>query len=145
VPLDTVAGHVIGEHGDAAVVCASTTTVGGLPVPLPLQQVRDELRLRPGRINAGIGRTRTGPAGAIVSTLRLALGVNDGLVELSAPYRGGWLGIPLRFTAGSPVPCLPALDDAEARQFDAAYTKLRAAYDGLRGDDHPTSPTERTP
>ncbi len=142
VPVSTVVGHVIGEHGDAAVVCASATTVGGLHAPVPLQQVRDELRQRPGRINAGIGRTRSGPAGAVVSALRLVLGVNDGLVELSAPYRDGWLGVPLRFTAGRSLPCLPALDDAEARQLDAAHHKLRAAYQGLRGE-HQMPPGER--
>lgn len=66
VPLHAVRGHVIGEHGDAAVVCASSTTVNGHPVPVPLQQVRDELSTRPGRINSGIGRTRSGPAGAVL-------------------------------------------------------------------------------
>ncbi|MEV4873785.1 hypothetical protein [Streptomyces syringium] len=29
-------GHVIGEHGDQAVVCASATRVGGLPVAVPV-------------------------------------------------------------------------------------------------------------
>ncbi|MGC5562570.1 lactate/malate family dehydrogenase [Streptomyces sp. FR-108] len=145
VPLGAVDGHVIGEHGDAAVVCASATRVNGHPLPVPLQQVRDELTTRPGRINAGIGRTRSGPAGAVVTALRLALGVEDGLVELSAPYRDGWLGIPLRFTAGRPLPCLPALDEAEARQLDAAHTKLRAAYRALRGTPSSPLPTVRTP
>jgi L-lactate dehydrogenase len=127
----TVRGQVIGEHGDAAVVCASATTVNGLPVPIPLQEIRDELAARPGRISAGIGRTRCGPAGAVVAALRLVLGAADGVVELSAPYDGVWLGIPLRFTTGQPVPCLPTLSATEARQFQAAHAKLRAAYEGL--------------
>ncbi|WP_433891998.1 lactate/malate family dehydrogenase [Streptomyces sp. CA-111067] len=144
VPLGAVNGHVIGEHGDAAVVCASATTVYGKVIPVPLQQVRDELAARPRRINAGIGRTRSGPAGAVVTTLRLVLGVDDGLVELAVPYQDGWLGVPLSFIAGRPIPCLPALDDTEARQFDAARTKLRAAYQVLRGElPHPL-PTVRT-
>lgn len=129
-----IQGRVIGEHGDAAVVCASATTVNGLPVPIPLQEVRDELATRPGRISAGIGRTRAGPAGAVVAALRLALGAADGVVELSAPHDGVWLGIPLRFTAGQPLPCLPTLSAAEERQLHAAHAKLRAAYDGLRGE-----------
>ncbi|WP_233580474.1 lactate/malate family dehydrogenase [Streptomyces triticirhizae] len=145
VPLDAVDGHVIGEHGDAAVVCASATRVNGHPLPVPLQQVRDELATRPGRINAGIGRTRSGPAGAVVTALRLALGLENGLVELSAPYRDGWLGIPLRFTSGHPIPCLPALDDTEARQLDTAHTKLRAAYLALRGTPSSSLPIVRTP
>lgn len=91
-------------------------------------------------INAGIGRTRCGPAGAVLTTLRLALGATDGLTELSAPYLDGWLGIPLRFTTGQPTPCLPALNSAEARRLEAAYTKLRAAYEGLR-DDHSNART----
>ncbi|MGA5202836.1 lactate/malate family dehydrogenase [Streptomyces variegatus] len=133
VPVGAVAGHVIGEHGEAAVVCASSTTVNGLPVPVPLQQVRDELRARPGRISSGIGRTRCGPAGAVTSTLRLACGVEDGTTELSAPHGDGWLGIPVRFTGGEPLPSLPPLDAAEARQLEAASSKLRAAYQAVRG------------
>lgn len=80
-----------------------------------------------------------------MATLRLALGVDDGTTELCAPYRDGWLGIPLRFTAGRPVPCLPALDDAEAGQLEAAHTKLRAAYQALRGAPSRPLPTVRTP
>jgi L-lactate dehydrogenase len=132
VPASAVAGHVIGEHGDAAVICASATTVNAQRVPLPLQEVRDELVGRAGRISAGIGRTRSGPAGAVLSALRKTLAVDDGIAELSAPYRGGWLGIPLRFTHGRPVACLPALDAAEQRQFTGADTKLRTAYQALR-------------
>jgi L-lactate dehydrogenase len=131
VPITAVAGHVIGEHGEAAVVCASSTTVNGLPLPVPLQQVRDELRMRPGRISAGIGRTRCGPAGAVVSSLRLALGAEDGTTELSAPHRGGWLGIPVRFTRGQPLPFLPPLDAVEAQQLEAAHAKLCAAYQAV--------------
>ncbi|MGW5212915.1 lactate/malate family dehydrogenase [Streptomyces sp. NPDC004051] len=133
VPADAVSGHVIGEHGEAAVVCASSTTVNGQPVPVPLQQVRDELTARPGRINAGIGRTRCGPAGAVMSALRLACGVEDGTTELCASHRGGWAGIPVRFTQGRPLPFLPPLDAAEARQWEATHAKLRAAYPAVRG------------
>ncbi|MFZ4160406.1 lactate/malate family dehydrogenase [Streptomyces griseoincarnatus] len=133
VPVDAVAGHVIGEHGDGAVVCASSTTVNGQPVPVPRQQVRDELRARPGRINAGIGRTRCGPAGAVVSALRLALGVEDGTTELSVAHGDVWLGIPVRFTRGEPLPSVPPLDAVEARQLEAACSKLRAAYPVVRG------------
>ncbi|MEU6735053.1 NAD(P)-binding domain-containing protein [Streptomyces physcomitrii] len=132
VPAVAVAGHVIGEHGDAAVVCASATTVNDQRVPLPLQQLRDELATRAGRISAGIGRTRFGPAGAVLSALRKTLAVDDGIEELSASYGGGWLGIPLRFTQGRPVACLPSLDAAERRQFTAADTKLRTAYQAVR-------------
>ncbi|WP_225846943.1 NAD(P)-binding domain-containing protein [Streptomyces sp. HPF1205] len=145
VPLHAVEGRVIGEHGDAAVVCTSSTTVHGSPLDVPVKQVRDELANRPRRISAGVGRTRTGPAGAVLSALRLALGVEDGTVELSAPYQDGWLGIPLRFTAGRPVPCIPHLDDDEARQLDTAYIKLRAAYQVLRGDQPDPHSTVRTP
>jgi L-lactate dehydrogenase len=133
VPVDAVTGHVIGEHGEAAVVCASSTTVNGLPVPVPLQQVRDELRARPGRVNAGIGRTRCGPAGAVLSALRLVCGVEDGTTELTARHGPDWLGIPVRFTAGLPLPSLPPLDAAESRQLEAASSKLRAAYQAVRG------------
>nr|WP_243637101.1 NAD(P)-binding domain-containing protein [Streptomyces sp. DconLS] len=132
VPDAAVTGHVIGEHGDAAVVCASATTVKGQRIPLPLQQLRDELAVRAARISAGIGRTRSGPAGAVLSALRKTLAVEDGIEELSVPHGGGWLGIPLRFAQGRPVACLPTLDAAEQRQFTAADTKLRTAYQALR-------------
>ncbi|MGW7131298.1 hypothetical protein ACWGIA_23590 [Streptomyces bobili] len=55
VPVDTVHGHVIGEHGEHAVVCASSTTVNGHPAAVPLTEVRAELRTRPGRISHGVG------------------------------------------------------------------------------------------
>ncbi|OEJ21730.1 hypothetical protein AS594_39040 [Streptomyces agglomeratus] len=128
VPATAVAGHVIGEHGDHAVICASSTTVNGEPAPVPIQQVHAELTARPRRINAGIGRTRCGPAGATLAALEHALGVTDGLIELSAPRRGCWLGIPLRFTAGRPTVCIPPLNPGEARQLANAEDKVRTAY-----------------
>ncbi|MFF0626757.1 lactate dehydrogenase [Streptomyces sp. NPDC004296] len=137
VPAHAVSGRVIGEHGDAAVVCASTTTVNRRPVTVPLQAISEELRTRPARISDGIGRTRLGPTGSVLSALRKTLGCADGVEELSAPYRGGWLGIPLRFTAGQPLPCLPVLNGTEQQQFAAADTKLRAAYQALRGNSTP--------
>lgn len=132
VPATAVHGHVIGEHGDGAVVCASSTTVNGTPAAVPLTEVRAELRSRPGRISAGVGRTRSGPAGAVLSTLHKALGLVDGTEELTAEHRGDWLGIPLRFTAGQPIACLPALDAGEDAQLAATATKLRDAYQALR-------------
>ncbi|MFE1960888.1 lactate dehydrogenase [Streptomyces sp. NPDC059479] len=141
VPAGAVQGHVIGEHGDGAVVCASATTVNGLPVTVPLQHIRDELRTRPGLISAGVGRTRAGPAGAVLSTLRKALGVTDGVEELSVAYGESWLGIPVRFRSGEPVPSLPGLDADEQRQLTATALRLRDAYAAL-----PTSlPPSRDP
>ncbi|WP_109006277.1 lactate/malate family dehydrogenase [Streptomyces rishiriensis] len=137
VPATAVHGHVIGEHGDGAVVCASSTTVNGSPAAVPLPEVRAELRIRPSRISAGVGRTRSGPAGAVLSTLRKALGLVDGTEELTCEHRGDWLGIPLRFAAGQPVACLPALDADEDAQLAATATKLRSAYQALR----PSGPT----
>ncbi|MFF4161396.1 hypothetical protein [Streptomyces sp. NPDC001678] len=132
VSPQAVNGHVIGEHGDQAVVCASTTRVGDLPVPVvPLRQVRDELTDRPRRINAGLGRTRCGPAGAVIAALRAGLGLDDAVTELCVNHEGQWRGIPLRFTAGTPTVCLPRLDAAEARQLIAADAKLRDAYEPL--------------
>lgn len=132
VEAEAVDGHVIGEHGEGAVVCASSTTVNSQPVAVPLAEVRAELRTRPGRISAGVGRTRSGPAGAVLSTLRKTLGLADGIEELTALHRGDWLGIPLRFTAGEPITCLPALDSGEDRQLTAAGIKLRTTYQALR-------------
>jgi L-lactate dehydrogenase len=132
VPPVAVRGHVIGEHGDAAVVCASSTTVNGERVRVPLDQVHAELRTRPGRISAGIGRTRYGPAGAVLSALRRATGLEDGTEELSTCHLDSWQGTPLHFTGGQAMAALPALSTEEARRLDASAAKLRAAYARLR-------------
>lgn len=144
VPETAVHGHVIGEHGDGAVVCASSTTVNGTPVSVPLAEVRTELRTRSGRISAGVGRTRSGPAGAVLSTLRKGLGLVDGTEELTARHGDAWLGIPLRFTAGQPVACLPTLDADEDARLAATATKLRDAYQALRRPDPSSTRLETT-
>ncbi|WP_242570624.1 NAD(P)-binding domain-containing protein [Streptomyces sp. NP-1717] len=125
---DLVHGHVIGEHGDRAVICASSTAVNGKPVHVPIKAVLDELQQRPALIRTGTGRTRCGPAGAVLSTLRKSLGLADGIEELSVPYQDVWLGIPMRFTGGRAVACLPHLTGTERRCLDAAATSLRDAY-----------------
>ncbi|MDV5143997.1 hypothetical protein R1T08_06895 [Streptomyces sp. SBC-4] len=129
VPVTAVRGHVIGEHGDAAVICASTTTVHGQPTAVPVQRVRDELAARPRRISDGIGRTRSGPAGAVLTALVHVLGLIDGVTELSVRQEAGvYLGVPVRYTAGTPALCLPSLDSSEAAQLDAATEKLHHTY-----------------
>lgn len=79
VPPHAIRGSVIGEHGDALVVCASSTTVNGDVVRVPVDQVRSVLLDRSSQISSGIGRTRSGPAGAVLSTLRLLMGLADGV------------------------------------------------------------------
>lgn len=128
VSPDLVRGHVIGEHGDRAVVCASTTTVGGQPIAVPMLTVLDDLQARPALIRNGIGRTRCGPTGAVLSALRKVLGLADGIEELSVPYGDVYLGIPLRFTEGRAVPCLPPLTRSERLCLDSAASSLRDAY-----------------
>lgn len=98
---------------------------------MPVWRVREELSDRPRRISAGLGRTRCGPAGAVIATLRAGLGLEDRVVELSVNHEDRWRGIPLRFAAGTPTVCLPRLDAAEARQLVAADAKLRDAYEPL--------------
>lgn len=128
VSPDLVHGHVIGEHGDRAVVCASTTTVASRPVVVPVHAVVHDLQRRPALIRHGVGRTRCGPAGAVLSTLRRALGLVDGIEELSVPYGDVWLGIPVRFTGGRAAPCLPRLTLSERLCLDSAASSLRDAY-----------------
>ncbi|MFD5104881.1 lactate/malate family dehydrogenase [Streptomyces cinereoruber] len=140
VPVEAVAGHVIGEHGDHAVICASSTTIRGRSVAVPLREVRAELVHRPRRINGALGRTRSGPAGAVLAALAHALGLVDGVIELAAPWRGDWHGIPLHFTSGTPTVCMPPLAPAESVRLQTAAAKLRTAYEqtavrtALRGD-----------
>ncbi|MFC8980997.1 lactate dehydrogenase [Streptomyces sp. NPDC057411] len=132
VPAGAVRGHVIGEHGDAAVICASTTTVHGEPVSVPVQQVRDELAARPRRISDGIGRTRLGPAGAVLDALTHSLGITDGMTEVSVRQETGvWLGMPVHYTDGNPALCPPPLDDSESAQLDAATDKLHTTFTRL--------------
>ncbi|WLQ37128.1 lactate dehydrogenase [Streptomyces castrisilvae] len=131
VPAQAVQGHVIGEHGDLAVICASSTTVYGRAVRVPVQAIRAEMAARPGRIAAGIGRVRSGPAAATVAALALVLGVTDGLIELSAPGDNTYLGMPLHFSSGQPTVCLPRLDAGENRDLAAAEVKLQSAYHHL--------------
>ena len=68
----------------------------------------------------------------MLSALRKSLALDDGTEELSTRHGDDWLGIPLRFTAGQPVPCLPDLDADEDAQLSTAATKLRTAYQALR-------------
>ncbi|MEV8007258.1 lactate/malate family dehydrogenase [Streptomyces parvus] len=139
VSPDRVSGHVIGEHGDRAVPCLSSTTVDGRPAEGPARVAVEGLQQRPALIRAGIGRTRCGPAGAVVSTLRKVLGLVDGIEELCVPYGDVWLGIPIAFTGGVPAPCCPPLTRYERLSLDSAASSLRDAYTQL-----PT-PTERIP
>ncbi|CAM5322355.1 L-lactate dehydrogenase [Streptomyces avidinii] len=131
VPADRVRGHVIGEHGDSAVICASTTTVNGENVVIPVWELGETLAHRPGRISSGVGRTRSGPAGAVLTTLRLALGQADGTTELCTKWNGRWLGVPVTFTSGQGKPALPALSPTEADRFAASGLKLDTAYQQL--------------
>ncbi|MFE7482455.1 NAD(P)-binding domain-containing protein [Streptomyces sp. NPDC057552] len=140
VSPDRVRGHVIGEHGDRAVPCVSTTTVDGRPADVPVRAVVADLRARPALIRGGIGRTRSGPAGAVLSALRKTLGLTDGVEELSVPYGDVWLGIPMCFIGGMAAPCLPPLTCFERLCLDSAASSLRDAYTRL-----PAPPTERTP
>lgn len=132
VPTRAVHGHVIGEHGDLAVICASSTTVNGRVARIPVQAIRAEMAARPRRIAAGIGRVRSGPAAATVAALARVLGVRDGVIEMSAPRNGTYLGMPLHFSSGNPTVCLPRLGAEEKRDLAAAEAKLRAAYHHLR-------------
>ncbi|MFI1829089.1 2-dehydropantoate 2-reductase N-terminal domain-containing protein [Streptomyces sp. NPDC020412] len=134
VPVESVEGRVVGEHGDAAVVCAAATRVGGLPAAIPLRDVHDELGARPRRINAGLGRARSGPAGAVLVALTAALGLTDTVTELSVvnPDRTACRGMPLRFTAGVPTVVDPGLDPVEQRLLIDADRKIRAAHTTVR-------------
>ncbi|WP_031487752.1 lactate/malate family dehydrogenase [Streptomyces bicolor] len=140
VPVEAVDGYVIGEHGDCAVICASTTTIHGAPCTVPLDLVRAELAARPRRINTGIGRTRHGPAAAVLSTLRKLLGVQDGTDVLSVNRAGVWLGIRLYIQAGQPTVQPPELDAHETADLLTARTKLEAAYQTINHHEQQGAP-----
>lgn len=141
VPVEAVDGYVIGEHGDGAVICASTTTIHGAPCTVPLDLVRAELADRPRRINSGIGRTRHGPAAAVLSALRKLLDQEDGTDVLSVNRAGVWLGIRLHIRAGQPTVQPPELDAHETADLLTARTKLEATYQTIIHHQHRGAPT----
>ncbi|MFD7163582.1 lactate/malate family dehydrogenase [Streptomyces violascens] len=126
VPLAAVGAHVVGEHGDSAVPCA--TTLNGHALDLIPDGAVADARSRPALINAGIGRTRCGPAGAVLAALTHALGLTDGTLELSTRHRGAWIGVPVQFTAGQPTVALPRLTPDQDTALAAAAAKLDLAY-----------------
>ncbi|WP_329468720.1 lactate/malate family dehydrogenase [Streptomyces sp. NBC_01431] len=126
VPLTAVGAHVVGEHGDSAVPCA--TTLHGHALDLIPDGALADARSRPALINAGIGRTRCGPAGAVLAALTHALGLTDGTLELSTRHRGAWIGVPVQFTAGQPTVALPRLTPDQDTALAAAAAKLDTAY-----------------
>lgn len=80
-----------------------------------------------------LGSAAPGQAlGAVLAALRVALGLADGVVELSVNYNGAHLGIPLRFTDGTPTVHLPELDPVERRLLAAADVKIRTAYQTIQ-------------
>ncbi|GGP80086.1 lactate/malate family dehydrogenase [Streptomyces melanogenes] len=129
LPLGSVQARVIGEHGEDAVITG--TTVNGRPLTAVPPGIRREAARRPTVINAGIGRTRCGPAGAVLAALRHTLGLVDGVLELSAHHEGAWLGVPVRLTAGHPTIALPRLSPDEQAALTAARTKLTTAYEAI--------------
>lgn len=78
----------------------------------------------------------------MLSTLNKALGLVDGVEELAVPH-GQHLGIPVSFTSGEPLPCLPDLDARERAQLRATEDHLRTAYQALQAIPAPIE--ERMP
>lgn len=148
VPATEVTGRVIGEHGDGAVVCVESTRVRGERVDVPLDRVRAELRDRPGLISKGIGRTGTGPAGAVLLTLRAALGLVDTVIELSVPSET--VGVPVRFTGGLATVQKAVLPPDELRALATSRARQRRQLDALshlipkEGTEGSTQPTSRS-
>lgn len=131
VPVSAVDGHVIGEHGDAAVICASSTRIHGHPITVNIDAARHWLRDRPRLITSRGDRVRSGAAGTVVSALQKILGHRDGLEELSTPTRYGCLGVPLRFQHGHAQLAMPTLDTDEHQAFLHAQHVVEAAYQHL--------------
>lgn len=133
MPVGQISGRVVGEHGAGLVVCASSTTVAGRPITAPVGAVTADIHGRSPAICAGIGRTRSGPTGAVLAALRLALGLADGATELSAPYRGGvWLGLPVVFSAGTARVLAPVLNHDERARLATTAAKLARLYARVR-------------
>jgi L-lactate dehydrogenase len=133
VPTWAVTGDVIGEHGDAAVCCLSTTRIQHQPIDPDDPRTRQAVAAfghRATSIRTGIGRVRAGAAGAVLAALRAVVGGRDGVHHLSTrdEETGVWLGQPVVFTAGQATTRLPALTKTEHEQFVYAGKKLARAY-----------------
>lgn len=143
VPADRVAGDVIGEHGDAAVCCLSSTRIDDEPVSPDDPRTRAAIaafRTRSTTIRSGVGRIRAGAAGAVLSALRTVHGGVDATVHLSTSYGPGqaWLGQPVRFAAGRATVRLPILTETEKALLDAANAKLINLYHSITSDSEET-------
>lgn len=147
VPASRVSGHVIGEHGDAAVCCPSTTTIDGEPIQAddPRTHAAIEVfRDRSTMIRHGVGRVRAGAAGAVLAALRVVTGETDGVAHLSTrcDREDVWLGQPITFTSGAATINLPTLSSAETMLLDHARNKLIAAYRSTIETPSPTPDAE---
>lgn len=143
VPAERVAGDVIGEHGDAAVCCLSSTRIDDKPVSPHDPRTRAAMtafRTRPTTIRAGMGRIRAGAAGAVLSALRAVAGGVDATVQLSTSYGAdrAWLGQPVMFTAGQATVRLPPLTETEQSLLDASNDKLIRIYQSITNDSEET-------
>jgi len=128
VPIQEVEGQVIGEHGDSRVFLHSSTRIKGNRVNLAEEEIAKRVAEVSPLINKGAGRTRYGPIGVTVRTVRRLLGHEDGVEQLSSSFRGLYIGLPVLFNKGTPNPIFPDMDHAESLKFEASYLKLGETY-----------------
>ena len=130
--LPNISGRVIGEHGDSMVVLYSSTTYEGNRMQIDQGEVERRLKERPQQIMKGAQRTRYGPAGVVLRTIKRMIGNEVGHEELSTYHNGVFIGPPVRLN-GDITSIFPLMDHVETGKFHASYALLDAKYQQLRG------------
>ena len=142
--LDTapasVAGYVLGEHGDSQLAAWSTVTVGGIPLDrcappdFPRQDITRRVRTAGWDIVLGKGSTEFGIGTAAARLARAILEDQGEILPVSALLEGEYgrrglcAGVPCRLGTGGVEEILPLdLPAEEAARFGASCDALEAA------------------
>ncbi|HLC64847.1 MAG TPA: NAD(P)-binding domain-containing protein [Candidatus Nanoarchaeia archaeon] len=136
VPVESIFGQVIGEHGDSRVVLYSSTTVNGENKKLDKEEIEKNLNERSPIIGRSLGRMRHGAVASIINAIKKIKGDENGIVQLSVQYGEAFIGMPLLFDSGSGKVAFPEMDYTETIKFWESKSKLELAYrtfsEGLR-------------
>ncbi|MBT7902858.1 hypothetical protein HN587_03270 [Candidatus Woesearchaeota archaeon] len=128
VPIDQISGQVIGEHGDSMVLLFSSTLVEGGHKNYDKLKIKKIVSKRSSVICQGAGRTRYGPAGVTLRTLKRLMGIYDGVEQISTFHEGIYVGLPISFSNSSSQVVLPNLSQEEQSAFEISCAKLRTVY-----------------
>ncbi|MFA6461015.1 MAG: hypothetical protein WCV90_02015 [Candidatus Woesearchaeota archaeon] len=130
-PMNQIEGRVIGEHGDSMVILYDETTFNGDQVSINRDDIGQLVKTRSSVISKATGRTKYGPVGVIIKSIRKILGSEDGIEELSSFYQGGFIGLPCRFSDGDMRVEFPQMSSLEQSLFEQSRAKVNDNYHRL--------------